>query len=129
MNYANAEEFSKAAKAKQLRYKKPALQMLSRDTLFSELEEIIEKCGDVGYYTDDDDTLLNALDGDEEEAYEFKMAFFDLEAKSESLYGCLRDSYVTEYFDDFLVGILGNRYNMVGYDSFEEDYFFACVIR
>jgi hypothetical protein len=119
----DALELDKAAKAKQMRYKKPALQMLARELIFSELEEIREKCADITYYTSDEETLLNALDGEEEEAFEFKIAFCDLEQKADRIYEALRETYVTEYFDDFMVGILGNKYRMIGYDDYEEDYF------
>lgn len=40
------------------------------------LDEISEACYDVQYYIDgDDDTLLNALDGDKDDAYEFFQTF------------------------------------------------------
>jgi hypothetical protein len=35
----------------------------------------------------------------------------------------LRNSNVQEYFDDCMVGLIGNRYQLVGYDGVEEDYF------
>lgn len=66
-------------KARNLRYKKAALARLNIDTIQEELSEISENCDNVRYFIEDDEeTLLDALDGDEEEEYEFKKMFFDL---------------------------------------------------
>ena len=111
-------------KARTLRYKKAALARLNIDSIQEELSEISENCDNVRYFIEDDEeTLLDALDGDEEEEYDFKMMFFDLSAKCDRLSDVLYDGYVTEYFDDFLVGIAGNRYELIGYDGYEEDYY------
>jgi hypothetical protein len=115
---------TKADRVKKLRYKRPALASLGFDMITSELYEIQSACGDVQYFMEsDDDTLLNALDGNDEDEYEFRMAFSDLIAKSDELYNAMRDSVVREMFDDCTVGLLGNRYKTLGYDSMEEDYF------
>ena len=111
-------------KARQLSYKKAALARLNLDVIRDELSEISENCDNVRYFIEDDsETLLAALDGDEEEEYEFKMMFFDLSAKCDRLSEVLYDGYGAEYFDDFLVGVAGNRYELVGYDGYEEDYY------
>lgn len=76
----NAEE-TKRWKAKQLRYKKPIVRDLNLDKIREDLWNIMEECENIRWYTDSDDgndSLINALDGDEDEAYEFKMAFADL---------------------------------------------------
>ena len=66
----------KTERAKMMRYKRPALASLEVESMITELYEIAEGCSDVRWYTDtDDDTLLNAFDGDEDDAYEFRMAF------------------------------------------------------
>jgi hypothetical protein len=114
---------TKAERSKNMRYKKPALAMLSREGVFDELYDISSKCSDLQYYMSDDDTLLNALDGDEEDEYEFRMLFGDLSAKCDFLNEAMADNYVTEHLDDFLVGCLGGRYCVIGYDGYEEDYF------
>jgi hypothetical protein len=54
------------------------------------------------------------------------MAFGDLSASAERLSQELSDHYIgveAADFDAAMVGLIGNRYNMVGYDSAEEDYF------
>lgn len=119
----------KAEKARTMRYKKAMLAGLNFDDIITTLFNISEECGNYEYYFNtDDDTLLNALDGDEEEEYEFKMMFTDLCCECENLNNIINDysGYVSEYFDDFFVGIMRNGtsgYNMIGYDSYEEDYF------
>jgi hypothetical protein len=114
----------KADRVKKLLYKRPALAILGYDMITSELYEIQSACGDVQWFIDsDDDTLLNALDGNEEDEYEFRMAFSDLIAKADALDNAMRDSVVREMFDDCTVSLIGNRYKTIGYDSMEEDYF------
>jgi hypothetical protein len=113
-------------KARQLRYKKSALQMLHWETVTDELYEIGIQCSELQWAMQDDEALLDAMGGNEEEAFEFRMAFGDLSAGAEELSQELNDSCVgikAEDFDAVMVGLIGNRYNMVGYDSFEEDYF------
>ena len=74
-------ETQKAIKAKQLRYKKPIIKNLNLDTIKADLWNIQEACEEIKWYTDSEDgtdSLVNALDGDEDEAYEFRMAFSTL---------------------------------------------------
>jgi hypothetical protein len=113
----------RAYKAKQMRYKKAAMSMINKENVYEELYEIMNECDEIRYFISDDESLVEAMNDDEEEAYEFRMLFMDLSAKCETLECTMRDNYVTEHFDDFLVGILGNRFKMIGYDEYEEDYF------
>lgn len=117
-----------STKAKMLMYKRPALASLGAEHITRELEEIQAACDDIRYYVenaDDDETLLNAI-GDEEDEWEFRMAFADLSAKAENLASCLCDQNFDDFvrdFDDCTVALIGNRYDLVGYDTEEEDYF------
>lgn len=114
-------------KARNLRYKKPALASLGWNALIDELYEIQEACSDVHWYFEDDgDNILAAMDGDEEEVFEFKMAFSDLESKVDLLMEAIDENSPEEYFDDCTVALIGNRYDVVGFDSYEEDYFSLC---
>lgn len=108
-----------------MRYKQPALASLGWENITNELYDIQEACSDVHWFFEDDgDNLLAAMDGDEDAVYEFKMAFAELEAKCDSLYDAIKDDYdIGEYFDDCTVALIGNRYRLVGYDSYEEDYY------
>lgn len=122
----------KATRTRNLRYKRPALASLGWDAMWRELEEIQEACSDIHWFMDqDDDTLLNALDGEEEEAWEFKMAFSDLEAKADQLsealleqFGRGRSDDPDRDFDDCTVALIGDRYRVVDFfgGDMEEDY-------
>ena len=92
--------------------------------ILEELYNIMDTCSDVQWFVDqDDDTLLNALDGDDEAEWEFRMAFADLSAKSEQLYDMIQGNIDYQTFDDCIVSLIGNRYQLVGFDMDEEDYF------
>lgn len=114
---------TKRIKAMNLRYKKPIANGLNLDGIKNSLWDISEACGEVQYYIDyDDDTLLNALDGDEDDAYEFKMMFSELSAECEQMRYDLEHEYVPEYFDLFFAAIKKNG-EMLGYDTYEHDYY------
>lgn len=118
----DAEE-TKRWKAKNLRYKKPLAKGLNIDDIKNALWDIGEACGEVQYYIDgDDDTLINALDGDEDDAFEFKMMFCDLAGECERMWEDLRNEYVPEYFDIFFVAV-NKGGEMIGYDTYEHDYY------
>ena len=115
----------KQEKARNMRYKKAALQELNYEKITDALWEISSECDNVRYAFDDD-SILNALDGDEEQEFEFKMLFSDLSAECEELATLLQDTYIPQQFDDLFVGIMcrgQNPFHMVGYDSYEEDYY------
>ena len=112
-----------------LRYKRPALASMGAQEILLELESIVEACDNIRYYieqADSDETLLNALEGDEDEEWEFRMAFADLSAQADQLQTMLYDQDFEDFyrdFDDATVALIGNRYNLLGYDGEEEDYF------
>lgn len=123
----DAEE-TKRDKARQMRYKKPIAKNLNMEYIQQDLWDIQEACEDIRWYTDSEDgtdSLINALDGDEDEAYEFKMAFADLCAECERMFEDLREEWVPDCFDIFFVAAgAGNSYGeLLGWDSYEEDYF------
>lgn len=123
----NAEE-TKRFKAKQLRYKKPIVKNLNLDFIQQDLWDIQEACEEVHWFTDSDDgedTLINALNGDEDEAYEFKMEFADLCAECERMFEDLKEEWVPECFDIFFVSAgAGESYGgLLGFDEYEGDYF------
>ena len=126
-------------KARQLRYKRGALQGLGSAWLMHRLDEIAEACDEVTYYIDDDETLLNALDGDEDEVWEFKMLFADLSGDVQQLQNAVYDwRFDTEEYDDCTLGLIGlsdreyddatvalagDRFDLLGYDTYERDYY------
>lgn len=120
-----AEE-TKREKAYQLRYKKPIVKNINIETITEELWDIATECDNVKYYFDtDDDTLLNALDGDEEQEYEFKMMFADLCAECEQMQSDLQEAYIPKIFNDLFVAAGGGDYGggLLGWDSYEGDYY------
>lgn len=122
----DAEE-TKRFKAKNLRYKKPIVRNLNLETISQDLWDIQEECENIRWYTDSpdgEDSLINALDGDEDEAYEFKMAFADLCAECERMFDDLKEEWVPECFDIFFVAEgAGDMYGgLLGWDSYEQDY-------
>lgn len=119
---------TKRFKAKQLRYKKPIAKNLNLDFIVENLWEIVEECEGIRWYTDSEDgndSLVNALDGDEDEAYEFKMAFADLCAECERMQEDLHEEWVPECFDIFFVTVGAGDYfgGLLGWDNYEGDYF------
>lgn len=118
----------KSERTRNLRYKKPALASLGYQNITEELYIIRDECEEIKWMVEDDDSgiLQSAFDDNEDEEYEFRMAFSDLQCKAEQLFDEISEaeSYgLSEYFDDCTVSLIGNRYNLVGYDSYEEDYF------
>ena len=81
----NTQKLSKADKCRNLRYKRPELEELGYNTIMDTLQLISEECYEIHWAYDDDETLINAFDGNEEDAYEFKWMFSDLEAEAERL--------------------------------------------
>lgn len=121
-------EETKRFRAKQLRYKKPIAKNINLDSLTQDLWDMQEACEDVRWYTDSNDgndSLVNALSGDEDEAYEFKMAFADLCAECERMFEDLEEEWVPDCFDIFFVTAgAGETYGgLLGFDTYEQDYF------
>lgn len=121
---------TKADRARNLRYKRPALASMGFDALQTELWEIGEACDDIRWFVEQgDETLLNALDGDSDEEWEFRMAFSDLEAKADELDRIINDCFrwdddgFARTYNDCTVALVGDRYRLVGYDFVEEDYY------
>ena len=108
---------NKAEKARNLRYRRPALAMIKRDSIVDELWEISEECESLEYAIEDDEKLEEAFDGDSDEIHEFKMRFSDLTYRCDQLREALFENEVNEHFDDFFVGLLGRAYEVVGFDS------------
>ena len=97
------------------------------EVLRVELDDICDACDTIHWWTDqDDETLLNALDGDDEDVWEFKMAFAHLKARADELFEtiyelCRYEDDFGQVYDDCTVALIGNRYQTIGYDWFEED--------
>lgn len=119
----------KELRTRALRYKRPALASMGYEHIQKELEEIAEACNDVAWFAGDRDALTAALDGSDEEANEFMIACSDLSSQAglllEQLYevGEYDPDGVARMYDDCTVALIGNRYDTVGFDTLQEDYF------
>lgn len=117
-------EEARRRKAKELRFKKPICSTLNLSQIQEDLCEMQSTCEDVRWFMDDDRNLVDAMDGDEDEAFEFKVAFSDLAAELEQFQGDLEDAFVPECFDDLFPATGAGAYDgLMGYDSYESDYF------
>ena len=128
------DNYEKIYRAKMLRYKKSMLDELNFDYIQNKFYEIKEECDEIRYYIEcGDDTLLNALDGDDEQEFEIRMMFADLSGECEILSELINDDYTyfaeegySGLFDNFFVGIMcGNRnpFEVLGFDGYQEDYY------
>lgn len=121
------------AKAREMRYRKPMLSSLGWYEIEAGLNDIEDECSNVHWFFDDEKNLVEAFDGDDSEAWEFQMVFSDIETNAErlreSLQQCLSDMYngdeddIADYFNTCTVALIGDRYNILGFDTYEEDYY------
>ena len=118
-----AEEM-KQQKARNLRYKKPLMRDMSLEYIQTAIWDMQDAIGDVQWFVDDENNLVAALDGDEDEAWSFRMAFSDLAAELEYFENDLRQEWVPECFDELFPAVCrDNEFGgMLGYDSYENDY-------
>ena len=118
-----AEE-KKQLKAKNLRYKKPIAQYMSLDFIRESVWDMQEVITDVQWFIEDEANLVNAMNGDEDDAYEFKMAFSDLAAELQQFEEDLNDERIPECFDDLFPAAGADFFGgFLGYDAYEHDYF------
>lgn len=113
-----------AERARALRYKHGALATIGYDEIVSEMDEIEDACGDVRWAMPDE-SVIETLDGDEDDENGYRMDFSELSGMAERLKEQLYN-IDQQTFDDCTVALIGNRFQMVGYDFFEEDYFSLC---
>ena len=118
-----AEE-KKQYKAKQLRYKRPIASCMNLAYIQEQIWNMGDLIYEVQWFCNDEDNLVNALDGDEDEAYEFKMAFSDLAAELEQFQEDLNNEYIPDCFDDLFPAAGADYFGgLAGWDSYEQDYF------
>ena len=120
------DENKRKERAKALRYKKSMARDLNLWQIQQDLEEMQETCYDIQWWIDStgEETLLANMDGDEDEAYEFKMAFSDLEAGLIQFQNDLQEEWIPECFDDLVPAMKQRDYGgYLGFDEYEGDYF------
>lgn len=115
----------KQQKAKNLRYKKPLMRDMSLDAIRTGIWEMQDVITDVQWFVEDETNLVNALDGDEDEAWAFRFAFSDLAAEVERFESDLEECWVPECFDElFPAACRPNSFGgMIGFDEYEQDYY------
>lgn len=113
----------RAAKAKNLRYKKAIAVGMNLEDIRQWIYDTFNALEDVTYVAQNDDMFVEAFDGDEEEAFEFRMAFNTLSCDIERFRDDLEEAWIPECFDDFFCACAGNGDDLAGYDTVEQDYF------
>ena len=122
MRDLTAEE-KKQQKAKALRYKRPIARDMNLDFIREKIWEMGDLISDVQWFMEDEENLVHAMNGDEDDAYEFKMAFSDLAAELEQFEQDLNNEYVPDCFDD-LFPAAGQSYGgYLGFDEYDKDYY------
>ena len=121
-------KLSKADQCRNLMYKRSMLSELNLFTIQDSLSDMTEACSNIHYAFDDDETLITAFDGNEDEAHEFILSFSDLDYEIERLYEKLDEMYgyhddPERDFNDVTVALIGEWFDILGFDSFREDYF------
>lgn len=122
------EKPSKAKQARSLMYNKSMLEDFNYYTISEQLNEMQEACDDIRWAYDDDESLIDAFDGDDEEAQEFKLLFSDLSYEIERLVEGWNeidryDNKAEDLFNDIVVSMIGAWFPLLGFDSFRGDYF------
>ena len=121
-------KLSKAEQCRNLMYRRSMIADLNLFTIQDSLTDMMEACSNVHYAFDDDETLISAFDGNEDEAHEFIMSFSDLDYEIERLYESFEEMYgyhddPERDFNDVTVALIGEWFDILGFDSFREDYF------
>lgn len=113
----------RAEKAKNLRYKKAVAVGMNLEHIRSWVWEAFDSLEDVTYVSENDDMLVDAFDGDEEEAFEFRIAFNALASDLDAFRDDLDEAWIPDCFDDFFCACSGAGESFAGYDVVEQDYF------
>ena len=79
-------------------YKRPMVNELNYFEIHESLTDMMEVCSNIHYAFEDDEMLINAFDGNEDQAHEFIMTFSDLDVEIERLYESFEEMY--RYEDD-----------------------------
>ena len=115
-----AEE-QRREKARKMRYKRPIMRELNLYTIVENLEQISNDAYDLRW-TEDSEALIAALDGDEDEAFQFRLEFSDVEAEAERMLEDIREKWIPEEFDVFFPAVSMDG-TMLGFDPYEGDYY------
>ena len=121
-------QLTKAEQCRVLMYKRSAVARLNYSEICNSLYDMTSMCCDIKYAEQDDDTLINAFDGNEDEAHEFILQFSDLEYDIENLQNQFDEMFgysddPERDFNDVTVALIGKWFSLLGFDEYREDYF------
>ncbi len=117
------ERLKRAEKARNLRYKKAIACTMNLDNIRQWIWDTFGELEDVTYVAQNDEMFVQAFDGDEEEAFEFRMAFNALSGDLDRFREDLEEEWIPDCFDDLFCACAGDGEQILGYDTVEEDYF------
>jgi hypothetical protein len=112
--------------SKERRYKKPILSNLNFDFISNDLMKMMETTSDVRYFCEtEEDSLLESLVGDEDDAFELKMMVSQLDCDLDQLSEDLSETWIPDNFDLFIVRVAHNYQPswMEGFDDHQGDYY------
>lgn len=124
---------TRAERARAMRFKQPLCKAINWQQILEDLYEIKDACADIRWLEGDEEALLDLFDGDEETAFEFKVACADLAGECERFSNDLDEIRRYDFlstdsdegasiFDTFFPAI-DKEGGMLGYDDYEEDYY------
>lgn len=121
-------QLTKAEQCRNLMYKQSAVARLNYSEICDLLYDMTSMCCDIKYAEQDDDTLINAFDGNEDEAHEFILQFSDLEYDIENLQNQFDEMFgysddPERDFNDVTVALIGKWFSLLGFDECRGDYF------
>ena len=131
------EQMARIKKAEAMRWRKPVHKELRWEAMTERLWEIRDACSEVQWMAEDEEILLEALDGDEDVVFELRMAFSDLVAECERMSEEMEElqRYQTTYgigTDDdgeeepglfnYFFAATDRSGDLYGYDEVVEDY-------
>ena len=121
-------QLTKAEQCRAMMYKRSIVSKLNYTEIRESLDDMMAMCSDIQCAEQDDDTLINAFDGNEDEAHEFILQFSDLEYDIENLQNQFDEMFgysddPERDFNDVTVALIGKWFSLLGFDAYREDYF------
>ena len=118
---------SKVEIARDTRWKLPSLNRLGFNEMTLLMEQIQEDIDAVHYFIDNgDETFMEAMDGDEDEEREFRMAFSELETEAEEIQRIVSEYTAWNSLASSFVDLMNDKERAVfqgdvDYDDYDED--------
>ena len=128
------EREARIRKAEAIRYQKPMAKELNWEHIADRIYEISGECEDIRWMSEDEEQLVDFLDGDDEKAFEFRFAFGSLAADCEQMMEDMEEIRRYDFmgadisddgaplFDLFFPAV-GSSEDLYGFDQEIGDYF------